>query len=271
MMNESILARIRSLPPLPETILELQKVCSNPEASLLDLAKVVEKDPMVTANLIKAANSPFYGFSREIASVAQAVSLFGMSTVKGIAMSNSVSSVLKIDLAPYGIAPHKFAEISAIQNALLQKWKPTNDRHELDLLITASFLQEIGKVVIAQEIIKLGKTAEFKAHLDQVESISDVEKLYIGETTAGITAAVFEQWRFEEHLTEAIRASDSPLDAEEGMRLCAGVLHITKTLVNPLGMFSEKAIEEARIKATAYKLPLEPLNKAIEFMQEKLA
>jgi len=270
-MNESILARIRSLPPLPETIIELQKVCSNPDASLMDLAKVIEKDPMVTANLIKAANSPFYGFSREIASVAQAVSLFGMSTVKGIAMSNSVSSALKIDLAPYGIAPHRFAEISAMQNALLQRWKPSNDKHDMDLLITASFLQETGKVVIAQEVVKMGKTEEFKAHLEQAESISDVEKMYVGETTAGITAAIFEQWRFEEHLIEAIRASDNPLDAEDGMKTCAGVLSVIKTLVDPINAFSDKSIEDARTKTTAYKLPLDSLNKAIDFMKEKLA
>ncbi len=268
-MNEALLAKIRSLPPLPETVIELQKVCSNPEASLADLAKIIEKDPMVTANLIKAANSPFYGFSREIASVTQAVSLFGMSTVKGIAMSNSVSNALKIDLAPYGIQPHRFAEISSMQNALLQKWHPSPEKHTMDVLITASFLQETGKVIIAQEVIRLGKTAEFKDKLSSSD-INEIEKFYTQETTASITAAVFEHWRFEDHVIRAIRASDDPLNAEQDMIFCASVLNVLKTAVDLVSPMTEDAIAKAKAQATNFNLPLAPLDSAINSLKENI-
>lgn len=269
-MNEALLAKIRSLPPLPETVIELQKVCSNPDASLADLAKIIEKDPMVTANLIKAANSPFYGFSREIASVGQAVSLFGMSTVKGIAMSNSVTNALKIDLTPYGIQPHRFAEISSMQNALLQKWKPSSDKKLMDTLTTASFLQETGKVIIAQEIIRLGKGSEFKERI-QSAPISEVEIEYVGETTASITAAIFEHWRFEEYIIEAIKSSDAPLKAEGDMRFCASVLSVLKSSVDIINTLNDVALENARKKANQYGLQLQQLEAALAKLKESIA
>jgi HD-like signal output (HDOD) protein len=118
-MNDSLISKIKTLPLLPDTITQIRRICANPESSVGDLIKVVEKDPMITANLLKAANSPFYGFSREIKSVSQAVSLFGMSTVKGLALSNAVKKLLSVDLEPYGITPESFADISSLQNALM--------------------------------------------------------------------------------------------------------------------------------------------------------
>ena len=268
-MNDALLSKIRSLPPLPETVMELQKVCSNPDASLADLAKIIEKDPMVTANLIKAANSPFYGFSREIASVAQAVSLFGMSTVKGIAMSNSVANALKIDLAPYGIKPSRFAELSSMQNALLQKWKPSGDKKIMDTLITASFLQETGKVIISQEVIRLEKTNEFKEKI-QTGVMSEVEMEYVSETTASTTAAIFEFWRFEESVIDAIKASDEPLKAEGDVRFCASVLNVLKCVVDTLAPFSDTAIELANKRASQYGIKTPQLDAAIAAMKENL-
>lgn len=266
-MNDALLSKIRSLPPLPETVMELQKVCSNPDASLADLAKIIEKDPMVTANLIKAANSPFYGFSREIASVTQAVSLFGMSTVKGIAMSNSVTNALKIDLAPYGIKPSRFAELSSMQNALLQKWKPSGDKRIMDTLITASFLQETGKVVISQEVIRMEKTNEFKEKI-QTAPIAEVEIEYIGETTASTTAAIFEFWRFEESVIDAIRASDAPLKAEGDTRLCASVLSVLKCVVDTITPLSDVAIANALTKASQFGIKTPQLEAAIAALKE---
>ena len=132
-MNESILARIKTLPPLPETVSKIQQICADPESSIGDLVKIVEKDPMITANLLKAANSPFYGFSREITTVSQAISLFGMATVKGLALSGAVKEILGMDLQAYGITPNAFADISGLQNALMQTWYVKIDRSKMDI------------------------------------------------------------------------------------------------------------------------------------------
>ena len=72
-MKDSIISNIISLPPLSKTINEINRIYEDSDSSILDMAKVVERDPMIIANLLKAASSPLYGFSREIKNAAQAV------------------------------------------------------------------------------------------------------------------------------------------------------------------------------------------------------
>ena len=254
-MNESILARIKTLPPLPETVSKIQQICADPESSIGDLVKIVEKDPMITANLLKAANSPFYGFSREITTVSQAISLFGMATVKGLALSGAVKEILGMDLQAYGITPNTFADISGLQNALMQTWYVKIDRSKMDILSVASFLQESGKIVISQALVKEGKAKEFKHEVEaKQKTLSDIEKEFVGETTASVTAAVFEHWRFEEHLIDAIRYSDDPMSAPEDVAAYAKALAVAKIALSPLDTFSEEHTKEAVSKAFTFGL-----------------
>lgn len=268
-MNESLLTKIKTLPPLPETVMRIQQICANPESSVGDLIAVVEKDPMITANLLKAANSPFYGFSREIKTVSQAVSLFGMSTVKGLALSGAVKKLLSVDLEPYGITPQAFADISGLQNALIQTWYPKIDRSKMDILSVASFLQETGKIIIAQEIMKEGKTKEFKAAIEEGKSITEVEKEFLGETTASVTAAIFEHWRFEESLIEAIKSTDDPLSAPEDIAPYAKALNVVKTALQPLHTFGETHFNMALEKAKTFGFNETLLSESLNALKER--
>ncbi|NOR58520.1 MAG: histidine kinase, partial [Sulfurimonas sp.] len=46
-MKSSIVDSIKSLPPLSKTIIDINKIYANEEASIHDLAKVIEHDPMI--------------------------------------------------------------------------------------------------------------------------------------------------------------------------------------------------------------------------------
>ncbi|MCW8954282.1 MAG: HDOD domain-containing protein, partial [Sulfurimonas sp.] len=81
-MKSSIIDSIKSLPPLSTTITEVNRIYADDESTISDMAKAIEHDPMIIANLLKTANSPLYGFGREIKSAAQAVSLFGMGMTR---------------------------------------------------------------------------------------------------------------------------------------------------------------------------------------------
>ena len=224
-MNEALQTRIKSLPPLPESVVKIQEICNNPKSGIQDLIAVVEKDPMLTANLLKAANSPLYGFSREIKSVAQAVSLFGMATVKGFALASAVRNSLKIDMSPYGITAEQFANISQAQSALMLGWYQKVDRSMMDILAPASFLIGVGHVVIAAEVIKQGKAGAFKAALG-TKPIEEVEREHFDISGQGVTGAVFDQWRFEPAMVKAIQASEKPAESDDDIKPYAYALKV---------------------------------------------
>ena len=81
-MKELIIANIESLPPLSQTIVELQRICARDDVSVKEVAEVIQTDPFLTASIIKSANAPLYGYTRTVNSVAQAVAIFGVYTAK---------------------------------------------------------------------------------------------------------------------------------------------------------------------------------------------
>ena len=70
--------------------MEVLRAVRCPETSASDLAELVEKDPAITARLLRIVNAPVAGVRREITSVQHAATLLGFDTVKAIALAFSL-------------------------------------------------------------------------------------------------------------------------------------------------------------------------------------
>ncbi|MBN2894902.1 MAG: HDOD domain-containing protein [Campylobacterales bacterium] len=248
-MKSSILESIKSLPPLPKTLLDVQRICNDPDASIANLVKVIEPDPMIVANLLKAANSPLYFFGREIRNVSQAVALFGMTMTRSIVLGNSVRKLLNVDMEPYGITSEKFAEISAKQASLMNKWYRKISREKADKLFLTAFLQETGKIIIASDIIQENLTTNFRSEIEMAINIALVERSYVNDTTATVTAAIFEHWNFDKSFVEMIQYADNPASAPDHVREFSTALNIVKTIVPVNAPFGDHAINFGLQKA----------------------
>lgn len=269
-MNSSLLESVKSLPPLPKTITEIQKVYNNPESSIGDLVKAIGDDPMIVANLLKAANSPLYSFQKDITNVSQAVSLFGMSMTRSIILGNVVRKLLNVDMEPYATTSDNFAEVSSKQAALMLKWYKRIDKSKADKLFLAALLQETGKILIASHIIKNDEVTSFKSEIEMSHNIAAVENSYIGETTAAVTAAIFEHWGFDSEFVEMIRYSDNPQQAPGEVKEYSTALNIVKTIVPMNNPLSEMAINLGLKKANDAGYDHEILEDCIDDMIETI-
>jgi HD-like signal output (HDOD) protein len=267
-MKNSMIDSIKSLPPLPKTVIDMQRVCNDPESSIGDLVKTIEGDPMIVANLLKAANSPLYSLRREINNVAQAVSLFGMSMTRSIGLGNSVRKLLNVDMEPYGITSERFAELSSMQAVLSHKWYGQIDRAKADKLFLASFLQETGKIIIASDIIQEEVVTNFKSDIDVAVDISSVERSYVEASTAEVTAAIFAHWNFDHEFVQMISFSDTPHKAPEELREFSAALNIIKTVIPINDPLSERSIAQGLKKAEAAGFEVAKLQKAIDAIVE---
>lgn len=267
-MNNSIVESIKSLPPLSKTIADINRVYADENASISDMAKAIEGDPMIVANLLKASSSPLYGFSKEITNAAQAVSLFGMSMTRSIAIGNSVRKLLNVDLEPYGITSEKFAHISSLQSAFLSAWYNKVDRAKAQKLFLPAFLQETGKILIASSIIQEDETISFKSEIETSNNLAQVEKSYVDMSSAEVTALVFEHWDFDKEIIDIIKYADNPKDAPEGLKESATILNIIKTIIPINKPFSEQAINFGIKKAENAGYDLAQINSAIDTVSE---
>lgn len=269
-MKSSIIDSIKSLPPLSKTIIDVNRVYADDEASIQDMAKAVEHDPMIIANLLKAANSPLYGFRKEIINPAQAVSLFGMNMTRSIAVSNAVRKLLNVDMQPYGITSERFAEISDLQATMMMKWYKQINKAKADKLYLATFLQETGKILIASDVIEEDEVTSFFSEIELTNNIAQVERAYVDVTSAEVTAEIFEHWNFDDEFINMIKYSDLPDEAPEEIKEYATALNIMKTVVPVNKPLSEVSINIGLQKASDAGYDETLLKIVIEEMMEAL-
>lgn len=117
------------------------------DTDIEELSRVIESDPMLSANILKSVNSPLYGMSKKISSIPQAVMLFGTSMIRGFAAANAIKKAVTIDLSPYGKTIDDVGRTSMMQSALAREWYRTVDKSMLPLLQSSAFLMELGKLV----------------------------------------------------------------------------------------------------------------------------
>ncbi|QOP40701.1 HDOD domain-containing protein [Sulfurimonas marina] len=264
-MTEAILKKIKQLPPLPESAMEIEAVYQNPDSTFNDMVKILEKDPLLTADILKAANSPLYGFSREINAISQAVGLFGMGTVRGFALASIVKKSFPLDLSPYGISNEMFSTLSKKQHALVTAWCLRKENKLMGVLSPAAFLVEIGKVLIAQQIIAESKQEQFRDTLEKIKDVEEAEKEVVGADTPEVSSLIFSQWKFEESLVNVIAHCEDPEKAEdEDTKRAAKILHVVRVSVPMNGTVTEESIAAAKELIAKYELDLESYETAIE-------
>ncbi len=263
-MTQEILKRIKQLPPLPESAMQIEAVYQDSDSNFSDMVRILEKDPLLTADILKAANSPLYGFSREINSISQAVGLFGMGTVRGFALASIVKKSFSLNLSPYGISDEMFATLSSRQHSLITAWCIKKENKLMGVLSPAAFLVEIGKVLIAQQIITDNKQKEFNDALKELQDVEAAEEKVMGVKTAEVSAIIFKLWKFEDGLVNTIANCQNPDKAKEEDKKAAQILNVVRVAVPLNGVITDKSIENAKELIKKYNLDMQSFEKALE-------
>ena len=272
-MNESILKKIKTLPPLDDTVIQIQRIHADENSSINDLTKVVEKDPMLTANILRSANSPLYGFSQEITTIARAISLFGMATIRGFALSSAIRKSFSINLEPYSITGQDFLNISIMQNTLMYHWYSKINPKKLEVLSPASFMLEVGKIVLAHELVENNQDIEFKEKIKKITGSVDLALLeteIFDMTNEEVTAKIFEQWNLETELINSILYSNNPEEAPDHIKEYARALKVVKTAVNIFNQLDDLSINDATLLINEYGFERDTFLMAVSKVKDNL-
>src|SRR3989339_2215900 len=175
-----MLDEIKSLPPLPVSIVRIQEMCMSNDTDIEELSKVIEHDPMLSANILKSVNSPLYGMSKEISSITKAVMLFGISMIRGFAAASAIKKTVPIDLSPYSAGIDDLTRVSTLQMSLAREWYRNVDKTMLPLLQSSAFLMELGKLVASLSLIRTEKSDIFLQELAEGKCFEEAEKHYLG-------------------------------------------------------------------------------------------
>ena len=83
---EKVLERVSELPFSP-VVIKILELAQEDRAGAREIAKLIAQDQAFTARLLKIANSPYYGQTRPVTTVAQAVPVLGFDTISSLALA----------------------------------------------------------------------------------------------------------------------------------------------------------------------------------------
>ncbi len=231
---DEILNIANHLPPFPKVALQVMKMLDDPKVKAKDLAKVIKYDSAITANLLKTCNAAYFGLSRKVSSLDDALVIVGQDILKDIIIASSSSRFYKggagggYELEQGELWRHSVA--TAIMAKLLAKHFASVPP---DTAFTAGLLHDIGKrflsSFVADDFAKIVKLA-YGGKMSFVEA----EKEVLGVTHAELGGMIMERWEFGEDLRMAVRQHHDP-DALDKGELTA-LLAIANTQVITLGV-----------------------------------
>ncbi|EDZ62622.1 putative signal transduction protein [Sulfurimonas gotlandica GD1] len=244
---KAIVQRVESLPPLSNATVFVQQLYKEgaENVDIIKLVRIIESDALLTLNILKMINAPIYGFSRKIASVAQAVTLFGTEIIYGLVMNYSIMEALKANTSSYGVTSAEFNDVCHLQSALMLQWYSKVDLRHSQFLAPLALVMEAGKLILVREIEASDYVKDFKNGLKECSSIEVYEHSMFDTTSYYITALLFEHWNLEPLYVDMLKGLD--FDNNEGFKMeyYINTLHVVRTAVNVKEVLTDASIEKA--------------------------
>ena len=244
---KSIVDKLESLPPLSDTSTFVQEIYAEgaENVDIIKLVRIIESDALLVANILKMINAPIYGFSRKIASVSQAVTLFGTEIIYGLVMNYAIMETLKANTSVYGVSSDKFNDICHLQSALMMQWYSKVDLRHAQFLAPLALIMEAGKLILAKEIGESDYIQEFKNGLRECSSIEEYEHSLVDTTSYYLSGLLFEHWNLEPLYVDMLKGLD--FEHEKGFKMdyYIDTLDVVRTAINVKEILTDQSIEKA--------------------------
>lgn len=202
---QKILSRVGSLPPLPDIVLKLQERLRDPEVSLSELSTLVMKDPAFTADILRIANSPFYGLSRPTSSLTQCFLILGLRNIQTLALAFGIKRAFPSRSFKERLMWRHSVSTALFTHLLTREIKGV-PREELFIY---GLLHDIGKTVLLQSLPEL-----YEPLLDESYStgreICPLEKELLEFTHTEIGYFLAQEWNLDEGAQTAIFFHHNP-------------------------------------------------------------
>jgi HD-like signal output (HDOD) protein len=215
MTMEALLQNPNALPTAPKVVEELISSFENPDVAVEEIATKLSLDPVLSAKLLRLANSAYYHVSRRIGNVEDAVRMLGFVTVRTLVISSGLVGGFKT--VP-GMDLKRFWRYS-LHTAVSAKWLAKKVGVNTDLAFTIGMMHGIGQLVM-----HAGLPAEAQ-ELDKTVDAYDggrleAELAAFGYHYSQVGAELAVRWKFPDIFPDTIRDFPAP-----GTRM-AGVIHL---------------------------------------------
>jgi len=199
--------KITNLPPMPTMAQKIIQLNTNPYAHAEDLAKLVETDPSLSAQIIRYAQSPFYGYPGSVTSVRQAISrVLGYDLVMNIALGICVTRPFKT--TPHGpLGLHAFwrhATYSATLAQGLCNVMPRKTRPRAGTAYLSGLLHNFGFLILGYLLPREFATLNNAISETPDVSILELEQRILGGSHTELGLWLMESWNMPAEISVSV-------------------------------------------------------------------
>ena len=198
------------LPSAPTTYLAISQTLADPNSSIHDAARIVEREPALCAKVLQVANSAFFGLPRAVSSVSQAATYLGTLALRDLALAMETLAARPRGSA---ISPKAYRafQLNALAVALLARRWFGSDRRKADDAFVAGMLRDMGHLVLASR--DTSSAAEREQH-------------------AALSAYLLGLWGIPHAVLEAVAFHEQPASVEHDALEVMDVVHLCDAVVS---------------------------------------
>ncbi len=203
--TNDLITEVTQLPVQPGAAMRLLWMLEDPRTSAADLGRLIESDPALSTQVIRLANTAFYGLSGKVSSAWRAVTVLGLATVRAIATTAAFDLFSeKGRSVPDDFWPHSVTTAAAAAALARRVGIQPNDAFSTGLL------HDLGSALVFRRAPRrYDAVLELLANDPDLERI-EAERQEFGMTHAEVGAAALSVMRFPADMVEAIGAHHTP-------------------------------------------------------------
>ena len=226
-------SEIKALVPMPVSVIKLASMANDPRARIDEMARIIEYDEALTANLLRLANSIWARGRMPVVSVKDAVVRLGAVQVLQLCVGKQVATPMSKPLPGYELGEHdlwRHSVASAIAadhlNIFMQQ---SSDR----LAFTAALVHDIGKLMMGRYIKPETLDEIHRLMAEENIPFKEAEHLLLGTDHAEVGKAIAEYWKFPKQLINAIEFHHDPDKEPDAL---VDVVHLSNILAKRIGV-----------------------------------
>ncbi len=233
---QKLIDKIEEVVPLPSVAMRIINYIDDPDAEISQLAKLISMDQALTTEVLKLANSAYYGFPRRVSTISEAVVILGFSTTRSVVWSVILSSTLKKPVLGYALpegALWRHSVAVAVGSKLILQHANVKGVN-MEEAFVAGLIHDIGKLLLATYVA--GAYEEIVKVIAEGKTFDEAERQVLGYDHAIVGAMAAEKWNLPDIYVDAIKYHHRPQETDN---LMAKVVHLADYIAYSMGWGSE--------------------------------
>lgn len=224
-------AAILKIPASPEIFVKLGRMLKDKDTEMVDVIKLVEKDPSLVARVFRLCNTPYFNTGEPIDTIEVGINRIGFQELHRIIGVASVAGVFKFWNLAYKVSGDAIWHNALAVGIAMEQLAAANGVDRADAY-TAGLLKSLGKLVIdnCAKVHSKPPVYDHDADLPLLMWEQDV----FGSTNPQMAEHVMESWGFPEQLLVGIRYHYQPELAPDVNRY-AYMLNLAGSIAEKIG------------------------------------